>query len=515
MNSSPNIVYILADDLGYGDVACLNPRGKIPTPNIDRLASEGMVFTDAHSTSSVCSPSRYGILTGRYNWRTRMQRGIVSPYGKPLIAADRLTVGSLLQQHAYHTACFGKWHLGWNWPLGTNESFLPLPGNDDGRMPGEASNETKAAWREAFSRPLADGPITRGFNTYFGVDVPNWPPYVFIENDRTAGIPSDYLPPDLVVHNVLASRHGPAVKDWQLEGILPALTDRVCEYISQQAATAKPFFVYMPLTSPHTPLAVNKEWKGKSGLNLYADFVMETDAAVGRVLDALSESGAADHTLVVFTSDNGCAPMSGVPELEAMGHYPSAQYRGYKNDVWDGGHRMPFIARWPGVVRPGSISNQTVCLADLMATCADIVGSTLPDDAGEDSVSILSLLRGEETPVREHVINHSGPGKFAIRNGKWKLVLCAGSGGWTSPTDEEALERGLPPIQLYDMEEDPGEQNNLQVERPGKVRELAGLLERLLADGRSTPGPTQSNDAPVDLWKGVDIRSDQAHEDDA
>jgi len=513
MNTNPNIVYILADDLGYGDIACLNPRGKIHTPNVDRLASEGMVFTDAHSTSSLCSPSRYGILTGRYNWRTRMQHGIVGTYGKPLIATNRLTVGSLLQQHAYHTACVGKWHLGWNWPLEKCEYFLH--DNNADPAPDAASNEAKTAWRKTFSQPIADGPITRGFNTYFGVDVPNWPPYVFIENNRTVGIPSEYLPSDLVVHNVLASRHGPAVKDWKLEGILPALGERVCEYISKQAAIAKPFFVYMPLTSPHTPLAVNKEWKGKSGLNLYADFVMETDAAVGRVLDTLSESGVADNTLVIFTSDNGCAPQSGVPELEAMGHFPSAHYRGYKCDIWDGGHRMPFIARWPDVVSPGSISNQTVCLSDLMATCADIVGATLPDNAGEDSVSILSLLRGEETPVRENVINHSGPGKFAIRNGKWKLVLCAGSGGWASPNDEEALELGLPPIQLYNMDEDPGEKNNLQAEQPNKVRELAGLLEKLVADGRSTPGSKRSNDTPVDIWKGVDIRSNKADADDA
>lgn len=512
MSTRPNIVYILADDLGYGDIACLNPRGKIPTPNVDRLASEGMIFTDAHSTSSICSPSRYGVLTGRYNWRTCMQGGIVRPYGAPLIAADRLTLGDLLQQHGYHTACVGKWHLGWDWPFDVSEHFLP---ERNGPAPDGATETTRTKWHRAFSQPIANGPTTRGFNTYFGVDVPNWPPYVFIQNDRTVGIPSEHLPPRDVVHCVRASLHGPAIRHWELERILPALGDSVCDTIHTQAAAGKPFFVYMPLTSPHAPLAVNDEWKGKSGLNLYADFVMETDAVVGRVLDALRESGVADDTLVIFTSDNGCAPQSGVPELEALGHFPSAQYRGYKCDIWDGGHRMPFVARWPGVVTPGSVSNQTICLADLMATCAEIVGAELPHNAGEDSFSILPLLRGEGTPVRGNVINHSGPGKFAIREGKWKLVLCAGSGGLASPTDQEALDLALPPIQLYDMAEDPGETNNLQAERPDRVRELVGLLERLVADGRSTPGPRLSNDAPVDIWKGPDIRSNRTDAHDA
>lgn len=512
MNSSPNIVYILADDLGYGDIACLHDRGKIPTPNIDRLAAEGMVFTDAHSTSSLCSPSRYGVLTGRYNWRTHMQRWVVGHYGKPLIEEDRLTVGGLLQQHGYHTACIGKWHLGWNWPFEVSEYFLP---KDVDTSLSPATDEARAVWRQGFSQPIADGPITRGFDTYFGVDVPNWPPYVFIEDDRTLGIPTEYLPAELVKHPTLASTHGPAVEDWSLERILPSLGDRACEYINERAAIDRPFFIYMPLTSPHSPLSVNDEWKGKSGLNLYADFVMETDAVVGRVLDALSESGVADNTLVIFTSDNGCAPCSGVPELEALGHFPSAQYRGYKCDIWDGGHRMPFVVRWPEVVTPGSVSNQTICLADLMATCAQIVNAELPHSAGEDSFSILPLLRGEETPVRENVINHSGPGKFAIREGKWKLVLCAGSGGWASPKDNEALGLGLPSIQLYDMAKDPGEKNNLQAERPDKVRELSGMLEKLVGDGRSTPGPKQSNDTLVDIWKGSYIGSNKTNASDA
>jgi arylsulfatase A-like enzyme len=255
------------------------------------------------------------------------------------------------------------------------------------------------------------------------------------------------------------------------------------------------------MTSPHTPLSVNKPWIGKSGLgNLYADLVMETDAVLGRVLDALERHGAADSTLVVFASDNGCAHYIGAKEMEAQGHFPSGPYRGYKSDAWDGGHRIPCIARWPGVIRPGSRCGELVCLVDLMATCAEIVGASLPDRAGEDSVSLLPLFRETGRPVREHVVHHSIDGKFAIRDRRWKLVLCPGSGGWTH-RDAAAAKEGLPLVQLYDMQADPGETTNLQAAEPERVRTMAALLKQLVADGRSTPGPRQENDVSVDIWK--------------
>ena len=376
----PNIVVILADDLGYGDVQCNNPqRGKIPTPNIDRLAAQGMRFTDGHSSSGVCSPSRYTLLTGRYHWRTRLQSGIVGVFGAPLIAPDRLTVAGLLQQQGYRTGCVGKWHLGWDWPIPPEqETLFRAKPQDDSVTPPE---DQKQLWSQVFSQPIAGGPTTRGFGSYFGTDVPNWPPYCFIENDRTIGIPSEFLPARLL-KNHQASLPGPALPDWKLEPILPTLGDRACAFIESCARQTEPFFLYMPLTSPHTPLAVNDAWKGKSGLNTYADFVMETDAVVGRVLEAVEKSGAASKTLVVFTSDNGCAPYVGAAELEKMGHFPSGPLRGYKADVWEGGHRVPFIVRWPGVVKAGSVCDQLVQHADLLATCAEIVGANLPDDGG-------------------------------------------------------------------------------------------------------------------------------------
>lgn len=491
--------------MGYGDASCLNPNGKIQTPSIDRLAREGMTFTDAHSSSAVCSPSRYSFLTGRYNWRSTLQKGIVGLYGDPLIAADRLTVPAFLKRHGYHTACIGKWHLGQGWAFKPDTNNFH-PGGFYRRTPGEsevefeATPESLARWREAFSQPTTGGPTTRGFDYYFGVDVPNWPPYCFIENDHTVGIPSEFLPARLVGDN-LASFSGPAMPYWHFEQLLPTWAKKADTYIMERARAREPFFLYLPMTAPHTPLSVNKPWIGKSGLNnLYADLVMETDDVFGRVLSSLERHGAADNTLVIFASDNGCAHYVGAKEMEGQGHFPSAGFRGYKSDIWDGGHRIPCIARWPGVIRPGSTCNQLVCLPDLMATCADLVADTLPENAGEDSFSMLPLFRENGGPVRTNVVHHSIEGKFAIRDGRWKLVLCPGSGGW-SHNDAQAAREGLPIVQLYDMQAGPGETENVQAAHPERVRDMIARLRQLVADGRSTPGASQKNDAPVDIWK--------------
>lgn len=479
----PNIVLIYADDLGYGDVQCYNPdRGKIPTPHIDKLAVQGMRFTDAHSSSAVCSPSRYTILTGRYHWRSRLQSGIVGTWKESLIAPDRLTLGGLVRQHGYSTAMSGKWHLGWDWPIPEGKSSLLQAAKD-----GIATEEQKAMWKELFSKDIPGGPVDRGFDRYFGTCVPNWPPFCFIEDRRTVGIPSEFLPAKLFLNNQ-ASTQGPALKDWTLEPILPAITDRACEWIGEYAKEDKPFFLFMPLTSPHTPLSVNEEWKGKSGIGLYADFVMETDAMIGRVLDALEKSGIAENTLVIFTGDNGCAPYIGVPEMEAKGHFPSGPLRGYKFDAWEGGHRVPFIVRWPGRVKPGSVSNQLVEQSDLMATFADVLGAELPANAGEDSFSLLPLLDGKDQPVRAHGVSCSVSGVPAVRDGSWKLILGApgrgGKGGGRS-------------IHLYDLANDLGETKNLAAEMPEKVAEMKALLEKLITKGRSTPGAAQKNDVKV------------------
>ena len=498
-DTKPNILVILADDLGYGDVHCNNPeRGRIPTPNIDKLATQGMRFIDGHSSSGVCSPSRYTLLTGRYHWRTRLQRSIVGVFGEPLIASDRMTIGTLAKQQGYRTACIGKWHLGWDWPVTKEQRPLLAPlkqPSDEARTARRkggavATEQQIAAWRDIFSKPIAGGPSTRGFDLYFGTDIPNWPPFCFIENDRTLGIPTEFLPPEYMAKNQ-ASNQGPALKDWKLEGILPALGDRTIKFIDESMAKKEPFLIYMPLTSPHTPLAVNPEWKDKSKLNLFADFVMETDAVVGRVLDALEKSGAADNTLVVFTADNGCAPYIGVEDLEKMGHYPSGPLRGYKADAWEGGHRVPFMVRWPGKVKAGTVCNQLVYQADLMRTFADVFEVKLPDTAGEDSFSLMPLLKGEDKPIRENAVSASIGGTPALRSGSWKYIPAPGSGGWGKGGDQSQ------PVQLYNLADDLGESKNLAAAMPEKVAEMKALLEKLITDGRSTPGAQQKNDVEV------------------
>ena len=454
----PNIVYILCDDLGYGDVACLNPeRGKIATPNIDRLAREGMIFTDAHSGSAVCTPTRYGILTGRYAWRTHLQNGVLHGYSAPLIAADRLTVPGLLRQHGYQTACLGKWHLG----MGLSKDPQVLT--------------------------ITDGPTTRGFDYYFGIAASlDMPPFAFIQNDR-------FTAPLTTQKTWL--RKGLAAEQFEAENVLPELTRKAETYIAQQAIDGAPFFLYLPLASPHTPIVPTAAWQGKSGLNPYADFVMETDWSVGRIMEAIEKAGIAKDTLIVFTSDNGCSPAARTEELEAGGHFASADRRGYKADIWDGGHRVPLIARWPARVKGGTRCDRVVCLTDLMATCAEIVGAKLPDDAGEDSVSRLPALEGRAAPPRPPVVHHSIQGAFAIRDGSWKLEFCRGSAGWAKGDTGPALG------QLYDMAKDPGEQVNLYDRETGTVARLTAVMEQFIADGRSTPGTPQRNDVPVDLWK--------------
>jgi len=468
-SNKPNIVVVLADDLGYGDVQCLNPqRGKIKTPNLDRLASQGMTFTDAHSGSSVCTPTRYGLLTGRYAWRTRLQNGVLDGYVEPLIAAQRLTLPSMLKQQGYQTACIGKWHLGF-----TIEG-ADKTGNS-GKKDAKAKQENKL-----MGAPLGaitkDGPTTRGFDTFYGFHHARMMKSVF-ENDRVTQIVE---PVDM----------------------LPSLVKNTRAYLLKQANAKKPFFLYMPLSSPHTPIVPSKEWQGKSGLGDYGDFVMETDWAVGEVMGALKEAGLEDDTLIIFSSDNGCSPQAGTPKLEAQGHFASAQYRGYKSDIWDGGHRVPFLVRWPGKVKAGTECDKLICLTDIMATCADILSVKLPDNAGEDSVSILPALLGrEQVPLREAVVHHSISGQFAVRQSSWKLELCPGSGGWSKPGDNEARKQGLPAVQLYDLKSDIAETRNVQAENPEVVARLTRLLEDQVANGRSTPGAKQTNDAKVQIIK--------------
>ena len=496
----PNVVYILCDDLGYGDLQCLNREGKIATPNFDRVADEGMAFTDAHSGSAVCTPTRYGILTGRYAWRTKLQQAVLGGLSPRLIEDGRLTVAASLKQHGYHTAAVGKWHLGMNW--------VKHPDKEVSELTIETPEQV---WNVDFSKPFEGGPTSVGFDEYFGISASlDMVPYTFLENDRCTILPTASKEfPMMLGRAGGTTRNGPAAPEFEAEHVLPALAKRAVEYISRRAADAKagkPFFLYLPVASPHTPIVPTAEWQGKSGLNPYADFVMQTDHAIGQVLKALADSGVAENTLLIITSDNGCSPQAKYEELLPLGHNPSYVFRGHKADIYEGGHRIPFLVRWPGHAKPGSKSDQTICLTDFFATLADILDADVPASAAEDSVSFLPALLGNAgSPLREATVHHSINGSFAIRQGKWKLCLCPGSGGWSAPRPDRDDVTGLPTVQLFDLEADIGERTNVQDKQPDVVRRLTALLEKYAANGRSTPGPAQKNAVAVDVHRGEKI----------
>ncbi len=484
----PNIVFIMADDMGYGDVACLNPESKIPTPNMDRLAKEGIIFTDAHSGSAVCTPTRYGVLTGRYSWRTRLKSGVLWGYSRPLIEKKRKTVASLLKENGYSTACVGKWHLGLGWQIKDGYEY-----SDSSRETGEYVD---------YSKPIKNGPTTLGFDYFFGIPASlDMLPYVYIENDRVVEAPTERV---AQTEGYRFYRGGPIAPGFRHSEVLPTCTQKAVDFINNHAEkkTDEPFFLYFPLSAPHTPILPAKEFKRKTKLGAYGDFVYQCDWTIGQVMEVLERNGLAKNTLFIVTSDNGCSPMADFKDLAEKGHNPSYHFRGHKADIFEGGHRIPFIARWPEKVQPGTECDDTICLTDLMATAADIVDTKLPDNAGEDSVSILpDLLGTAKEPVREATIHHSINGSFSIRQGKWKLELCPGSGGWSDPKPKEARRLEMPEVQLYDLSVDIGEKENVYDKHPEVVERLTKLLQKYVDDGRSTPGTVQNNDRDVDIWK--------------
>ena len=476
----PNIMVILADDLGYGDVKCLNPNGKIPTPHIDKLAAAGMMFTDANSPSSVCTPTRYGIITGRYAWRSKLKSGVLGGLSPRLIEPSRLTVAQLLKDNGYHAACLGKWHLGMDWQL--------KPG---GKVTELGIEPRAQVFNVEYDKPIRNGPNAVGFDYYFGISASlDMVPYTFIENDKVTADPTEDRDFAMVLGKESGARcrKGPAAPGFEAEDVLPTLTKKAVAYIGERAKAKSPFFLYLPLASPHTPVLPTKDWRNKSGLNPYADFVMATDHAVGDVLAALKANGVENNTLVIFTSDNGCSPMADFPVLRKLGHNPNHIFRGHKADIFEGGHRVPFIARWPGKITAGSKSERLVCLTDIMATCAEVAGVNMPDTAAEDSFSFANVWNeSKASNRREGLVVQSSNGSFAIREGKWKLCRCPGSGGWSDPKPGSKDEAGLPAVQLYDLAADIGEKSNLQEKHPEIVSRLTKQLEKWTMDGRSTP----------------------------
>lgn len=476
----PNIIFILADDMGYGDVSYFDNNSKLKTENLDRMAQEGVVFTDAHSSSSVSTPTRYGILTGRYNWRSTLKNNVLYGYDKTLIPADRETMASMLRKNGYTTAGIGKWHLGWDW-----------------------DNIDAGKDKVDFSKPVQNGPTTRGFDYFYGFcGSLDMAPYVYIENDMPTSLPDRET-----VNEGKYSwwRKGPTGADFVHEEVLPNLVDRACNYIKEKAKADQPYFLYLPLPAPHTPILPTEEFRGKSGIGEYGDFVLMVDAIVGKVLQAVKESGEDGNTIVVFTTDNGCSPAAGIKEMEAQGHRPNSIYRGHKADLFDGGHRIPCILRWPEGTKPHEV-RQTVCLTDFYATFAAINGYKLMDSEGEDSYNLLPAIVSETEidPIREATVHHSIDGQFTIRQGDWKLLLSASSGGWSAPTPTDTLALdSLPPIQLYNMKDDPSETTNVEAEHPEIVSRLRALMAKYVREGRSTPGAPQKNDGEYP-WKELD-----------
>ena len=488
----PNIIIIYTDDQGYGDVGALNPGAKFRTPNIDKIANEGIIFTDGHSSDGVCTPSRYSLLTGRYSWRTSLKQGVLRADGPCLIEKGRMTIASLLKEKGYNTAMIGKWHL--------QMEFVGELGKD-----------------RDWSAPFVDGPIDYGFDYFFGIPASmNYGILTYLENDRVLDSPilwtkkkavsnprsfRDHVRPHDYRMTPPYQKEPGAGKAWievapsfNDELVLETFASKAVDYINQVSKAAKegkPFFLYLPLTSPHLPHCTHPDFIGKSNCGSYGDFMQETDYRVGQVLDALEANGIANNTLIIFSSDNG--PETNYEyQRDTYDHYSSLNFKGGKRDIYEGGHRVPFLMRWPTVIRAGNKVGIPVCQTDFLATIADIVGLDIPQNAGEDSYSLLPAMKGEkyDTRLRGPVIHHSASGHFAIRDGKWKLNLFRGPGGslkpsFIDPKTEEA------PYELYDLETDPGETNNLYFKYPDIVKKLKRKITKIIEKGRSTPGKPQ------------------------
>ncbi len=443
----PHIIVILVDDMGYGDLRANNPRSKIPTPHIDRLAAEGMRFTDAHAPGPLCHPSRYGLMTGRYPFRTDISRWPT----QPLIEDGQVTLPSMLRGAGYATAMVGKWHLGFA--------------------------------EEGYDKPLRGGPVDRGFDSFFGLRAStDIPPYFYIRGNRAVTPPTGHIGPGASPIQGAFWREGGIAPDLKLSDVLPRLTDEAISVIEQQRGAGKPLMLYLAYPAPHTPWLPSPAFRGKSGAGEYGDFLMMVDHEIGRVLAALGSAGMLDQSLVVFASDNG--PVWYPADVARFGHDSAGGLRGMKGDAWEAGHRMPFVVRWPGQVRAGAASDQTISFTDVLATVADVVGATLPAEAGPDSVSFLPALKGG-TFTRAPIVMQSGSsGLMTIRSGRWKLIEGLGSGGFSQPS-RVAAGAGDPVGQLYDLAADPAETTNRFAAQPAVVERLRAEMRRIVEAGRS------------------------------
>ena len=454
-----------------------------------------MKFTDAHTSSAVCTPTRYGLLTGRYNWRSGIKSGVLTGKSKALIPNDRTTVASLLKVQGYETGFIGKWHLGWDWAL-----------KDSDAESGEGWNE-KDFFNIDFSKPITNGPENLGFNYSYGHSGSlDMAPYVYVEN----GMPTE-IPDTVSVNSDKYTwwRKGPTSADFIHDDVTPNFFRKSFAYIKEKSKEDSPFFLYLALPSPHTPILPGEKWLGKSELNPYADFVMMIDDYMGQLMNQLKEAGIEENTLIVFTSDNGCSPEADFSILGDLGHDPSGIYRGHKADIYEGGHRVPFIVRWPSQIKAGSVSEKTICTTDFMATCADITDKTLAQNEGEDSFSLMPLFTNSTSNeyLREATVHHSINGSFAIRKDQWKMIFTPGSGGWSAPKPNSEEAKELPAYQLYDLSKDPSENNNLYTSQIEIGKELRQLMISYIENGRSNAGEKQTNEPEAyknKQWKQIE-----------
>ncbi|MDW5290830.1 arylsulfatase [Formosa sp. PL04] len=492
----PNIIYILADDLGIGDLTIYNENGKIPTPHLDQMGKEGMKFTDAHTSSAVCTPTRYGIITGRYNWRTPLKEFVTWGDSPTLIKKNRLTVAQMLKNNGYKTASIGKWHLGLNWDMKNNSPEYEYFSNRKDRVNIQDID---------FSKPLKFGPSNLGFDYSFMIAASlNMPPFVYLENDKSTMIPTKTTERKRQEFPFTSWIKGDVSDDFIHEQALPKFVDKTISYINENANKEKPFFIYLPLPSPHSPVLPIDPWKGKSNINPYADFVIMIDDLMGKIFKTLKEQGIEENTLVVFTSDNGCSTTADIPLLKKKGHNPSYIYSGLKGSYLEGGHRVPFLVKWPKVIKPNSVCDETICTTDFMATCADVINYALKDNEAEDSYSILPLLTEKGTFMRKATVHHSKDGIFAIRKGDWKLIVSPNS-GIDAVGKPRKNKNQLPENILYNLKIDVKEKHNIAEKHPEKVQELKLLLIKQINEGRSTPGQAQKNDPISSPWPQADF----------
>lgn len=477
-SQKPNILILYADDMGYGDVAAQNPDGKIPTPNIDQLISDGLTFTDGHSSSGVCTPSRYAMLTGRHHWRDFHK--IVGAMGGPVFKDQQYTMASMFQENGYTTACIGKWHLGWNWNDIRHKDYTE---KDSVLQWGRMAYAYKAQAYD-WSKTITGGPLDRGFDYYFGDGTINFPPYAWVENDRMVEAPTVTMttPKEAPPEGTWETRIGPAVKGWNLYDVLPTVTQKAVDYVKKQKNNEKPFFLYMAFPSPHAPIIPNQEFRGKSEAGAYGDFVNQTDWCMGQILKALEESGQTENTIVVFSADNG-AEKYAYDRIQNFGHYSSGSFRGLKRDLYEGGHHVPFVVRWPKKIKGGSQCKQVISQVDLLKTFSELIGATLPAGLKHDSHDFSEVFLGHTSraPIRKQTVQNTKKNKYAIRIDDWLYIDYKTGYHTKAPEwiyDNQGYVNDIEQVHLFNLKDDIEQKHNLASRYPEKVKMMKEELEK-------------------------------------